>query len=82
MFLEQEEALEREKLARVAAEAERRAAADEAQRALAELRQAAAAQLQQARVEASEREQRLRCELPRAQWNLFRWTGLRLLLST
>ena len=57
----QNEAFEREKLARVAAEAERRAAVDEVQRTLAEVQQAAAAQLQQVLAEASHREQELRC---------------------
>ena len=57
----QNEAFEREKLARVAAEAERRVAADEARRANAELQQAAAEQLQQALADASQRENQLRC---------------------
>ena len=57
----QNEAFEREKLARVAAEAERRAAADEARRAYAELQQAAARQLQQTLADASQREHQLRC---------------------
>ena len=56
----QNEAFEREKLARVAAEAEHRAAADEARRAYAELQQAAAGQLQQALADASQKEHQLR----------------------
>ena len=56
----QNEAFEREKLARVAAEAERRTAADEAQRKFADIQQAAAAQLQQVLAEASQREDQLR----------------------
>lgn len=57
----QNEAFEREKLARVAAEAEHRAAADEERRAYAELQQAAARQLQQTLADASQREHQLRC---------------------
>ena len=57
---EQNEAFEREKLARVAAQAERRAAADEGQRAMAQLRQEAAAHLQHALDEAEERGRQLR----------------------
>ena len=59
--MSQNEALEREKLARVAAEAERRSAADEARRAYAELQQAAAGEVQQALADASQRENQLRC---------------------
>ena len=57
----QNEAFEREKLARVAAEAECRTAIDEAQRTLADVQHAAAVQLQQVLAEASQREQELRC---------------------
>jgi hypothetical protein len=59
-FCEQNEAFEREKLARVAAQAERRAAAEEGQRAMAQLRQEAAAHLQHAHDKAEERERQLR----------------------
>ena len=57
----QSEAFEREKLARVAAEAERRAAADEARLAVVAARQAAAEQVQQALAETAEREACIRC---------------------
>ena len=57
----QNEAFEREKLARVAAEAERRVAADEARLALVAAKQAAAEQLQQTLAEAAQREAHIRC---------------------
>ncbi len=57
----QSEAFEREKLARVAAEAERRATADEARLAVVAARQAAAEQVQQVLAETAQREACIRC---------------------
>ena len=57
----QNEAIEREKLARVAAEAERRATADEGRLALVAAKQAAAEQVQQVLAETAQREASIRC---------------------
>ena len=57
----QNEAFEREKLARVAAEAERRVIADEARLAVVAAKQAAAEQVQQALAETAQREAYIRC---------------------